>query len=221
MPLPPTPWRLSVAPMMDWTDRHCRVFHRLITRRTRLYTEMVTTGALLHGDSRPLVMGQPLTGLRPDDPPDTTKPPVPVAWTKTFTGTSGKPARVFTTTYGYGERRERNRCNENHRWHPVVQLFRATSQALWGHVQMNDPQINQLPGTVALTGAHSGCSNEYGVYDMVGNLHEWIDDPNGTFKGGFYADAEINGRGCLYTTTAHNFDYRDYSTGFRCCADPR
>ena len=35
---------------MDWTDRHCRFFHRLITRRTRLYTEMVTTGALLHGD---------------------------------------------------------------------------------------------------------------------------------------------------------------------------
>ena len=45
-----TPWRLSVAPMMDWTDRHCRFLHRLITRRTRLYTEMVTTGALLHGD---------------------------------------------------------------------------------------------------------------------------------------------------------------------------
>jgi len=36
--------------MMDWTDRHCRHFHRLITRRARLYTEMVTTGALLHGD---------------------------------------------------------------------------------------------------------------------------------------------------------------------------
>lgn len=46
----PSPWRLSVAPMLDWTDRHCRYFHRLITRRTRLYTEMVTTGALLHGD---------------------------------------------------------------------------------------------------------------------------------------------------------------------------
>ncbi|MBH9576307.1 tRNA dihydrouridine(20/20a) synthase DusA [Inhella proteolytica] len=45
-----SPWRLSVAPMMDWTDRHCRVLHRLITRHTRLYTEMVTTGALLHGD---------------------------------------------------------------------------------------------------------------------------------------------------------------------------
>ncbi len=44
------PWRLSVAPMMDWTDRHCRYFHRLLTRHTRLYTEMVTTGALIHGD---------------------------------------------------------------------------------------------------------------------------------------------------------------------------
>ncbi|MCM5680082.1 tRNA dihydrouridine(20/20a) synthase DusA [Schlegelella sp. S2-27] len=44
------PWRLSVAPMMDWTDRHCRYFHRLLSRHTRLYTEMVTTGALLHGD---------------------------------------------------------------------------------------------------------------------------------------------------------------------------
>jgi tRNA-dihydrouridine synthase A len=43
-------WRLCVAPMMDWTDRHCRYFHRLLTRRARLYTEMVTTGALLHGD---------------------------------------------------------------------------------------------------------------------------------------------------------------------------
>ncbi|HSY29359.1 MAG TPA: tRNA dihydrouridine(20/20a) synthase DusA [Burkholderiaceae bacterium] len=51
MNLPKLPARrLSVAPMMDWTDRHCRVFHRHITRHTWLYTEMVTTGALLHGD---------------------------------------------------------------------------------------------------------------------------------------------------------------------------
>src|SRR6476661_9256191 len=47
--------RLSVAPMMDWTDRHCRVFHRLMTRRARLYTEMLTTGAILHGDRRRLL----------------------------------------------------------------------------------------------------------------------------------------------------------------------
>jgi tRNA-dihydrouridine synthase A len=45
-----SPWRLCVAPMMDWTDRHCRYFHRLIAPRARLYTEMITTGALLHGD---------------------------------------------------------------------------------------------------------------------------------------------------------------------------
>ena len=43
--------RLSVAPMLDWTDRHCRYFLRLITRHTLLYTEMVTTGALIHGDT--------------------------------------------------------------------------------------------------------------------------------------------------------------------------
>ena len=43
--------RLSVAPMLDWTDRHCRVFHRQITRHTWLYTEMVTTGALVYGDA--------------------------------------------------------------------------------------------------------------------------------------------------------------------------
>jgi tRNA-dihydrouridine synthase A len=46
-----TPWRLSVAPMMDWTDRHCRFFHRLLSQRTLLYTEMVNTGAVIHGDA--------------------------------------------------------------------------------------------------------------------------------------------------------------------------
>jgi len=42
--------RFAVAPMMEWTDRHCRFFHRLLTRRALLYTEMLTTGAVLHGD---------------------------------------------------------------------------------------------------------------------------------------------------------------------------
>ncbi len=44
------PHRLSVAPMMDWTDRHCRALHRTLTARALLYTEMITTGAILHGD---------------------------------------------------------------------------------------------------------------------------------------------------------------------------
>lgn len=45
----------SVAPMMDWTDRHCRVFHRHLTRRSLLYTEMLTTGAIIHGDRERLL----------------------------------------------------------------------------------------------------------------------------------------------------------------------
>jgi tRNA-dihydrouridine synthase A len=53
-PLPAVPspagWRLCVAPMIDVTDRHCRYFHRLLAPGARLYTEMITTGALLHGD---------------------------------------------------------------------------------------------------------------------------------------------------------------------------
>jgi tRNA-dihydrouridine synthase A len=49
--------------MMDWTDRHCRVFHRLMTRRARLYTEMLTTGAIIHGDRRRLL------GFNPSEHP--------------------------------------------------------------------------------------------------------------------------------------------------------
>ncbi|HEX5352665.1 MAG TPA: tRNA dihydrouridine(20/20a) synthase DusA [Rhodanobacteraceae bacterium] len=46
----PNPWRLCVAPMMDWTDRHCRYFHRLLSPNARLYTEMVTAAALVRGE---------------------------------------------------------------------------------------------------------------------------------------------------------------------------
>ncbi len=48
---PHDPHRFCVAPMMEWTDRHCRYFHRQLTRHARLYTEMLTTGTLLHGDA--------------------------------------------------------------------------------------------------------------------------------------------------------------------------
>ena len=49
----------SVAPMMEWTDRHCRFFHRLLTRRALLYTEMLTSGAVLHGDRARLLRFEP------------------------------------------------------------------------------------------------------------------------------------------------------------------
>ncbi len=55
----------------------------------------------LHGDCRPVVMGQVLQGMNPTDKPNEKKDLVPVAWIKTYTGTSGKPSRIFTTTMGH------------------------------------------------------------------------------------------------------------------------
>lgn len=57
----------------------------------------------LAGDSQPMLLGQPLTGWSADDEPVADKPPVPIAWTKTYTGSAGKQARVFTTTMGHGD----------------------------------------------------------------------------------------------------------------------
>lgn len=51
--------RFSVAPMLDWTDRHCRYFHRLLSEHTLLYTEMVTTGAIIHGKGDFLLFSEP------------------------------------------------------------------------------------------------------------------------------------------------------------------
>lgn len=56
---------------------------------------------------------------------------------------------------------------------------------------------------------------------MVGNVHEWTADRNGTFRGGYYVEATLNGRGCDYVTTRHDAIYWDYSIGFRCCADQK
>ena len=52
--------RFAIATMMDWTDRHCRFFHRLLTRRALLYTEMITTGAVLHGNRARLLAYDPI-----------------------------------------------------------------------------------------------------------------------------------------------------------------
>src|SRR5215470_6665934 len=51
--------KFCIAPMMEWTDRHCRFFHRLLTRRALIYTEMITTGAVLHGDRARLLAYDP------------------------------------------------------------------------------------------------------------------------------------------------------------------
>ena len=125
------------------------------------------------------------------------------------------------TQYPYGNERKAGTCNDNGR-SPIGFYFAANiadGSAFASNKIMNDPQLNQLPGTLAETGSHEGCTNGYGVHDMVGNIHEWVDDPKGTFQGGYYLDVEKNGDGCGYTTDAHEVWYHDYSTGFRCCAD--
>jgi hypothetical protein len=104
--------------------------------------------------------------------------------------------------------------------------FYGNDPSKWTYAAFNDPQLNQWDGGLAKTGAYAKCVSPYGLYDCVGNLHEWGADPpdpkgHGRFRGGFYGDAEINGHGCLYVTSAHEVAYHDYSTGFRCCADAR
>lgn len=123
--------------------------------------------------------------------------------------------------YG-GTTRVPGACNEG-KGSSMVRFF-GTDPALWTYAEFNDPRLNDWDGGLATTGAYAKCVSPYGVNDCVGNLHEWGSDPadvngHGRFRGGFYGDAEINGHGCLYVTSAHELAYHDYSTGFRCCMD--
>jgi formylglycine-generating enzyme required for sulfatase activity len=123
------------------------------------------------------------------------------------------------TTFPYGDEHKAGYCNDSGTA-PVV-----------AYDELNDPRINEAPNTVAPTGSFSHCRNGYGVYDMVGNLHEWTADVHagaggaggtlGVFRGGYYQEAHKNGEGCAYKTVVHAVDYHDYSTGFRCCSAPK
>ena len=127
--------------------------------------------------------------------------------------------------YPYGGTvRKPGDCNEGKG--SSMPLFFGNDATKWTYANFNDPRLNQWDGGLAKTGDFKACVSPYGAYDCVGNLHEWGADPpdskgHGRFRGGFYGDAEINGHGCLYVTSAHEVAYHDYSTGFRCCADPK
>ena len=135
----------------------------------------------------------------------------------------GRPAHDYV--YPYGDTYEPGACNEG-KESPITTLFGPSPT--YSNAELNDPRCDQIDGGVAAGGDYSKCVSAYGAFDMHGNLHEWIDDTpdlseptHGSFMGGYFVDATINGAGCTYRTTAHAKTYHDYSTGFRCCADAR
>lgn len=136
----------------------------------------------------------------------------PVEWRAACAGSEG-------TAYPYGPTRIAGKCHDSGA-SPMLTFHASTMKRGWGLTELNDPRNNQLEGTVAKTGSFPDCVTDQGVYDMVGNLHEWTADPNGTFQGGYWLDTSQHGEGCAYRTIAHGYEYRDYSAGFRCCADP-
>jgi hypothetical protein len=134
-----------------------------------------------------------------------------VEWLRACQGAAGH-------TFPYGDARIPAACNDARACHPAVQYFETSDSSVFSMIQ--DPCLGQLPDGLAPTGSYATCASDDGVFDMMGNLHEWTADPAGTFRGGYYVDTMINGNGCLYVTTAHDTGHWDYSTGFRCCADP-
>lgn len=118
--------------------------------------------------------------------------------------------------------------------HPIMRLKSSTKPWIyrdkdckrdkytWG-VCMNDPKINMLPRSLGKNGEFQGCVSKYGIYNMVGNLGEWIDNNHyrgnilfGQFNGGLYPQPKSS---CAYKTIAHGPKYRDYSIGCRCGLD--
>jgi sulfatase modifying factor 1 len=120
------------------------------------------------------------------------------------------------TRYPYGVKHRDGYCNDQG-VSPIGIRRGGAPDPVRGYQTMNDPKLNQTPGSLSRTGSHPRCRNPEGVYDMVGNLHEWTSDARGTFRGGYYLDTSLLGEGCDYLTDGHDRGYRDYSTGFRCC----
>lgn len=119
------------------------------------------------------------------------------------------------TQFPYGNTEKPGACNDRRDRHPAIEYLESDDV----FAKLEHPCINQVPDSVFLTGAKAECRTPEEVFDLVGNLHEWTADRDGTFRGGYYVEAKLNGRGCDYVTTRHDGIYWDYSIGFRCCAN--
>jgi len=119
--------------------------------------------------------------------------------------------------YPYGKEEKPGTCNDHRDQHPAMEYLEKQDFTVF--TKLEHPCINQIPGSLLKTGEKKECVSSEGSYDMVGNLHEWTSDSKGHFRGGYYVDTKLNGKGCDYVTVAHAANYWDYSTGFRCCAD--
>jgi len=107
-----------------------------------------------------------------------------------------------------------------------VRQPRHSAAVLWGDASLGhwDPRLNQVlvDGSPLLkpTGETAACRSAWGddgVYDLVGNLDEWVEDGKATFVGGFYSRDTV--RGCDAKVTEHPAVFFDFSTGVRCCSD--
>jgi hypothetical protein len=126
------------------------------------------------------------------------------------------------TQFPYGKDEKRGTCNDQRAEHPAQQYLESRDLSVF--TKLEHPCISQVPDSLLRTGTKKECATPDGVFDIVGNLHEWTASTEGImgrFRGGYYVDTWLNGRGCDYVTTRHAVSYWDYSTGFRCCADKR
>ena len=121
------------------------------------------------------------------------------------------------TRFPYGADEKRGTCNDHREKHPAMEYLESANLSVF--TKLEHPCINQVEDSLLPGGTKKECVTPEGVFDIVGNLHEWTADPTGHFRGGYYVDTWLNGHGCDYVTTAHEARYWDYSTGFRCCAD--
>jgi formylglycine-generating enzyme required for sulfatase activity len=130
-------------------------------------------------------------------------------WVRACRGERGSP-------HPYGPSYERGVCNIERDGHPAAILH---GNASIGH---RDPRLNLVADAdgplLRPTGSLPRCKSEWGddaIFDMVGNLDEWVDDPRGVFVGGFYS--RQTRAGCAARVSAHPNEYFDYSLGVRCC----